>query len=246
MTRRLVNNGSMPTIAAHVSEGAPLGIGFYIAAEAARLLKTPARNIHRWLGGYTYRERGSEVTVPPLWQPQLPAYGHHLELGFRDLVELRFIKAFLDAGLGLKTIRYCLNYARECVQDDRPFSTRRFQTDGRTIFLDSARRMGEGELLDLKSRQYVLKQVIERTFKDLDIDKDAVARWRPYGGKASIVVDPQRAFGQPISSDGGVPTVTLADALEVESSLARVAYLFDVPAAVVRDAVNFEKSLRAA
>jgi uncharacterized protein (DUF433 family) len=169
-----------------------------------------------------------------------------LELGFRDLIELRFIKGFLDAGLALKTIRSCLEYARECVKDERPFSTRRFQTDGRPIFLDSLQRSGDGELLDLKSRQYVLKNVIERTFKDLDIDHDAVARWRPYSGKDSIVVDPQRAFGQPIAAASGVPTVTLAEALEAEGSLSRVAYLFDVAVPVVRDAVNFEKSLRAA
>jgi uncharacterized protein (DUF433 family) len=184
--------------------------------------------------------------MPPLWTPQLPAHEHHLELGFRDLIELRFVKAFMDHGLGLKTIRNCLEYARECVKDDRPFSTRRFRTDGRTIFLESAERTGEAELLDLKNRQYVLKQIIERTFKDLDIDNDIVVRWRPYSGKNTIVIDPQRAFGQPIASASGVPTVALADAVKAEKSFDRVSYLYDVPVSVIRDAVNFENSLRAA
>jgi uncharacterized protein (DUF433 family) len=146
----------------------------------------------------------------------------------------------------LKTIRYCLEYARECVNDDRPFSTRRFQTDGRTIFLDSLKGSGESELLDLRNHQYVLKQVIERTFKDLDVSKDTVTRWRPFGGKKSIVIDPQRAFGQPIATDHGVPTVAIADAVKAEGSVKRVSQLFDVPVSVVRDAVNFEKSLLAA
>jgi uncharacterized protein (DUF433 family) len=224
---------------------APIGIGFYTVPEAARLVRTPAASIRRWLGGYTFRERGKTVTMPPLWVPQLPAYEHHLELGFRDLIELRFIKAFIDAGLGLKTIRHCLEYARECVEDDRPFSTRRFQTDGRTIFLDSLKGSGESELLDLKNRQYVLKQVIERTFKDLDVSRNTVTRWRPFGGKKSIVIDPQRAFGQPIATDHGVPTVAIADAVKAEGSVKRVSHLFDVPINVVRDAVNFEKSLLA-
>jgi len=203
-------------------------------------------NIRRWLNGYTFRTGDKDVSMPPLWRPQLPAYDHHLELGFRDLIELRFIKAFIDAGLGLKTIRHCLEYARECVNDDRPFSTRRFRTDGRTIFLDSLKNSGESELLDLKNRQYVLKQVIERTFKDLDTSKDIVTRWRPFRGKKSIVIDPQRAFGQPIAADQGLPTVALADAVKAEGSIKRVSSLFDVPATVVRDAVNFEKSLLAA
>jgi hypothetical protein len=59
---------------------------------------------------------------------------------------LRFIKSFLESGLSLITIRNCIEYARECAKDDRPFSTRRFQTDGRTIFLDSLRESGEEEL----------------------------------------------------------------------------------------------------
>ena len=167
-------------------------------------------------------------------------------MGFRDLIELRFIKAFIDHGLGLKTIRHCLDYARECVKDDRPFSTRRFQTDGRTIFLESLRDSGDDELLDLKNRQYVIKDVIERTFKDLDISEDIVIRWRPFEGKDSIVIDPQRAFGQPIASGSGIPTVTLADAVNAERSIQRVSYLYDVPVPVIRDAVNFEKSLKAA
>jgi uncharacterized protein (DUF433 family) len=224
----------------------PIGIGYYTVPEAALLLGIAPRNIRRWLGGYRYEQDDSVVEMPPLWTPQLPAHEHHLELGFRDLIELRFVKALMDHGLGLKTIRNCLEYARECVKDDRPFSTRRFRTDGRTIFLESAERTGEAELLDLKNRQYVLKQIIERTFKDLDIDNDIVVRWRPYSGKNTIVIDPQRAFGQPIASASGVPTVALADAVKAEKSFDRVSYLYDVPVSVIRDAVNFENSLRAA
>ncbi len=224
----------------------PLGIGYYTVPEAARLLKVPARNISRWLGGYTYRADGKEAHMAPLWTPELPAFDSHLELGFRDLIELRFVDAFVKVGLGLKTVRHCLAYARECVNDERPFSTRRFKTDGRTIFLESLRATGEAELLDLKKRQYVFKTAIERTFKDLDIDNDAVVRWRPFHGRGTIVIDPQRAFGQPIAADFGVPTIALADAVKAEGSVDRVAYLYEVPAAVVREAVRFEEYLLAA
>lgn len=183
--------------------------------------------------------------MPPLWTPQHPSITDHLELGFRDLIELRFVKAFIDAGVGLLAIRNCLDYARECVNDEHPFSTRRFQTDGRTIFLESIERADESKLLDLKKRQYAFKQVIERTFKDLDIEDDTVARWRPYHGKKSIIIDPSRAFGQPIANLFGVPTIALADAVEAEGSIEYVAKLYDVSVGVVRDAVNFEDELKA-
>ena len=224
----------------------PLGIGYYTAPEAARLLEMPARTINRWLSGYIYMDRGKRTAMEPLWTPQLPRFDTHLELGFRDLIELRFVRAFIKAGLGLKTIRRCLNYARECVDDERPFSTRRFRTDGRTIFLDTLHKSGDNELLDLKRHQYVLARVIESSFKDLDIDSATVTRWRPFNGKPSIVIDPERAFGQPIAAQSGVPTATLADAVNAEGSIERVGRLYEVSPAVVRDAVNFEKRLLAA
>lgn len=221
-----------------------VGVGSYTAPEAARLLKTSPRNISRWLRGYTYRRDDKIRQMQPLWTPQHASEDDSLELGFRDLIELRFVKAFVEAGVGLLAIRNCLNYARQCVQDDHPFSTRRFQTDGRVIYLESIERSDESKLRDLKHRQYVFKQVIERTFKDLDIEDDTVARWRPFHGKQSVVIDPTRAFGQPIAADFGVPTVALADAVEAEGSIEYVAKLYDMSVGAVRDAVQFENELK--
>ncbi len=89
----------------------------------------------------------------------------------------------------------------------------------------------------------MLKQVIERTFRDLDIASDVVTRWRPFRGKSSIVIDPERAFGQPIAADYGVPTAVLFDAIEAEGSVERASMVYDVPPNVVRDAQAFELSL---
>ncbi|ESX09647.1 MULTISPECIES: hypothetical protein [unclassified Mesorhizobium] len=196
--------------------------------------------------GLHLRREEVEHRIAPLWSSQWPIIDNHLEIGFRDLIELRFVKAFTGAGVGLLAVRNCIEYARECVNDERPFSTRRFQTDGRTIFLEGIERSGETKLLDLKRRQYVFRQVIERTFKDLDIEDDAVARWRPFNGKQSIVIDPHRSFGQPIASKYGVPTVALAQAVEAEGFVEKVARLFDVSATAVRDAMKFEESLQSA
>jgi uncharacterized protein (DUF433 family) len=228
-----------------MKEEALLGIGFYSANEAARLLDTPVRNVRRWLGGYSYKQGNDVFHVEPLWTPQLPTHDHNIELGFRDLIELRFVKEFIKVGLGLKTVRHCLDYARECVNDEHPFSTRRFQTDGRTIFLESATVAGDPTLLDLKDKQYTIKAVIERTFKDLDIEEDSVKRWRPYKGKSSIIIDPSLVFGQPTTAIYNVPTIALAQAVAAEGSEKAVSLLYEVPISVVRDAVAFEEMLAA-
>nr|WP_246730821.1 DUF433 domain-containing protein [Methylobacterium sp. 2A] len=206
----------------------------------------PARTINRWLGGYAFTADGHQRRMPPLWTPELPANDQHLELGFRDLIELRFVQAFVREQVDLRVIRRCLETAREAVQDPRPFSTRRFKTDGRTIFLESLKADGESEVIDLTRGQYVIRAVIEQTFRDLDIEGDVVTRWRPFQGRDTIVIDPRRAFGQPIAAGTGVPTVALADAVRAEGTVERVARLYEIPVAVVRDAMRFEASLQAA
>jgi hypothetical protein len=97
------------------------------------------------------------------------------------LVELRFVKAFRELGLPLPAIRTCFERAVEAVQDERPFSTRRFRTDGRTIFLDITSDLQDGEMVDLRRRQHVFRTIVAPSLKDLECDAEAVARWLPLG-----------------------------------------------------------------
>jgi uncharacterized protein (DUF433 family) len=236
------------------AETIPFGIGCYTAPEAARLLGTTRRNISRWLSGYSYRDaHGDAVRAPPLWRLQAPRLDEHLEIGFHDLIELRFVLAFLKHGVGLNVIRRCLQNAQIFIGEERPFSTHRFRTDGKTIFLESLREVEETEaasgpssVIDLKSGQMAFRLVIETTFRDLDLADGSVVQWRPYKGKRSIVIDPNRSFGKPLAADYGAPTAALANALEAEGSAKRVARLFEVPVAIVNDAIAFEQSLMAA
>ena len=217
------------------------------------MLKTEPRKISRWLGGYTYRGRdGNIIKATPLWRPQSPRLGDSLEIGFRDLVELRFVLAFLYHGVGLNVIRRCLENARKIIGQERPFPTDRFRSDGNSIFLESLReeelaeRHGSSAVMDLKTNQMVFKQVVEKTFRDFDLVDGSVVQWRPFSGKPSIVIDPARSFGKPLAAEYGVPTIALASAVKAEKSTRRVARVFDVSVAVVNDAIAFERSLIAA
>ena len=236
-----------------------LGRGAYGATEALRLInfqrpglasrdiepRAVARNtVARWLYGYSQGTTRSE----PLWQPDYLATDddHVLEVSFRDLIELRFVKTFRDAGLSLQSIRECFDRAVEAVDDARPFSTRQFRTDGKTIFLEITDKVREGKLLDLKRRQNVFHRIVEPSLHDLEFDADILARWFPLGmARKSIVVDPARAFGRPIVADGGVPAETISQAVKIEGSAERVAKLYELPVGAVRDAIAFQQQLAA-
>jgi uncharacterized protein (DUF433 family) len=234
-----------------------LGRGVYSALEGVRLLNFTRRpvsglrsvtpqTIARWMRGYDFGPSGERRHSQPLWAPDYVNDNDQVELSFRDLIELRFVKAFRDLSLPLPTIRECFNRAVEEIQDERPFSTRRFRTDGKSIFLDITNNLPDGELIDLKQRQHVFRTVVEPSLKDLEFDASVVTRWFPLGMKRrSVVIDPARAFGRPIVSRVGIPTEVLAQAVKLEGRLERTAALYEVTVAEVRDALRFEERLAA-
>jgi uncharacterized protein (DUF433 family) len=232
-----------------------LGRGAYSAVEGLRLLNfnrpglPPARRVSRntvtrWLRGYSHGEDASRYSEP-LWKPDYRNDGDQIELTFRDLIELRFVKTFRDLGVGLTTIRDCYRRAVDEIHDDRPFSTQRFRTDGKTIFLEITEKDHDGRMIDLKKRQQVFRTIIEPSLRDLEFDASTVARWYPLGMKhRSVLIDPNRSFGRPIVRQG-VPTEVLADAVKLESSVNTIASLYEVSRAEVRSALLFEQRLAA-
>ena len=90
-----------------------------------------------------------------------------------------------------------------------------------------------------------IKLVIERSFRDLDLELGAVRRWRPFRGKQSIVIDPERSLGQPVATKYGVPTVALFQAYKAEGSIETVARFYEVTLQTVKDSIDFEQSLAA-
>lgn len=216
------------------------GIGIYTPPEAARMIGMHSATLRRWLIGYQHDGKDE----PNLWQPQYALSDEGLFLGFRDLIEARIVNALRDRRIGLQTIRTCISRARDIVGDERPFSTREFKTDGKTIFLEITKDLEEPIFIDLRRSQGVFKRVVEPTLKDLDFGDEGAERWWLLPGKKSVVADPARSFGQPIVTDQGISTAVLAEAVEAEGSVKKVAELFEVEPSAVRDALAYEASLR--
>jgi uncharacterized protein (DUF433 family) len=217
-----------------------LGIGLYTAAEASRLLNLPVAKIRRWLGGY----RGAERDYAPLWTPQLPKLDDQLGLGFLDLMQLRVVARIVaETDIGLQKLRRALMRARDLLEHTHPFATTRFRTDGRRLFVEIGRATDTPQLYDVLGRQYGFHQIIEPSFKDVDLDVE-ITRWWPLGKPRLVVLDPQRSLGAPIVARSGIPTAALALAAERHGSPRQAARWYP-PATEreVRDAIAFERRL---
>lgn len=184
-----------------------------------------------------------------MWAPEIAqtAFDEPV-IGFRDLLELRLVAAFAKHGVSLKLIRATADFARNEFGTDYPLTTRRFLTDGKTIFLEAKKSTDAGEMLDVPKRQLVFSDIIRPSlYSGIEYDGKRARRWYPLGDdKKMIVLDPQIQFGSPIVAASGIPTDTLHAAFLAEGrDRNAVARIFGITPKEVDAAVRFENKLAA-
>jgi uncharacterized protein (DUF433 family) len=224
----------------------PLNTGIYSLSEAAKLTGVSAGRIRRWLKGYDFRKGKRVRHSDAVWHGQHKPVENRTALGFLDLIEIRFVEAFLGQGVSWKTMRLAHALAGEEMRTEHPFCTNRFVTDGRKILLKQGTESGDQALIDIATNQQEFLRLVQPFLKELEFaDDNYLSRWWPLGKDRSVVVDPVRNFGQPTVAKSGVPTQVLARSLAANNSIDVVARWFEVQREEVRDAVEFEQKLAA-
>lgn len=228
-----------------------IGHGLYPLRQVARLVAVEPRTLRRWLKGYSWKYRDGKNSSGPLWSLQYSAdeaLGPELTFGFRDLLELRVVAKFMAHGVSLRAIRATIEAGSDLF-GSYPLQSRRFLTDGRSIFYDAIDRTGDDpRLLDIRRKQWVFNAVVRPSLLDgIDYsDRGDALRWFPVSRSRLVVLDPVVQFGEPIVASAGVPTDTLAAAYLAEGKdRDRVARLYRVTPQEVSAAVSFETRLAA-
>ncbi len=183
----------------------------YMIAEAARLCGLSQGQVRRWI-------RSPSPVVHTL--RRVSKHGA-MGLDFLDLIELRYVKAFIEAGVSWHVLRAVHERAAAMLRVDHPFATKTFLTEGHAILT----RIAEPALPEIVADRRAFSRMVNRYLageEGLDFDDGGVAiRWWPMGKKRLVVIDPKRSFGQPIVSTEGVPTAVLYKAYLAESGSAR-------------------------
>jgi uncharacterized protein (DUF433 family) len=223
-----------------------LNMGIYTVVEASRLTGVSKERIRRWLRGYHSELR--KRNYPPLWESQLPPIENKVALGFLDLIEIKFVGAFLNSGVSWAIIHKVREKAQKLYIDtNHPFCTKQFVTDGRQIFQDVHDETGDICLVEIATDQRVFAAITKPFLKQLEFrDGSTLERWWPLGRDRHIVVDPRKNFGQPTIATEGIPTQNLARSYKANgSSLEEVARWFEIRPESVKEAVEYEMSLAA-
>ncbi|HEY0394101.1 MAG TPA: hypothetical protein VGD01_06355 [Candidatus Elarobacter sp.] len=221
-----------------------IGKGLYSPAEAARLIRVPARKVRRWLYGVHDSSHGVTRDLEPLTDTVFAlATGDYLT--FEGFIELLAVRAFRAEGVSMATIRRAHDKARSRYHTTHPFASRPFFTDEKSIFASLAPKDASIETLEELTRsQLAFKRVIAPALRNIDFTENRASRYWPKGHTKHVVIDSERQFGKPIDPVSGVPTYALAAAYRAEAgNVAVVARWYNVTNRAVRDAVSFEAEI---
>ena len=221
-----------------------LEVGVYTVAEAAHLIGVSEQRVRGWISGYPRRH------AAPIIQNELGWSNKRLALSFRNLMEMRFIARFEDAGVSFLHIRSVMDEVRQTTNHPHPFSTNIvFRTDGKRIVGEILNKTTGNQIYDLKSKNFEFTNfVYDKLRNDVTYDFQGEALfWTPRRKIApNVIVHPKFSFGRPILRSSGTPTRTLADAVLAEGSETAVALIFELPVRDIREAVRFETDFRRA
>ena len=225
-------------------------IPMYAAPMVGRLAGLSIGRVRRWLQGYDYTylagrldelRAGHQEPVVRRAKATDSTYA-----SFLDLIDLLFVKKFLDHGVSLQRIRKALYEAEELIGGHH-FAQRSFFTDGRNIYLQ-VKENADALLELLSGGQWVIAPVIMELAHQIDFDMPTgfAQRWYPLGPNGLIVLDPRISFGKPTLVGRGVATANIYDLFLGEGeNVKSVCSWMNLERKEVQAAVTFERQLAA-
>lgn len=222
----------------------------YTIAEASRIVGLTSNRVRRWLEGYSFHYttkfgRRNHIShkdpVVERGEPRGTTYASFLEL-----IDLLYIKQFLDEGFSLQKMRLVLEEARDRLGTYH-FARLTFFTDGRNIHLQLGQDGGPMMAL-LTGGQYSIAEIIVELGKRIDFHEATgwAERWYPRGREGLVVIDPRISFGRPTIIGRGISTSNIYDLYKGEGEkVPPVCRWFDLDESEARAAVDYEQLLAA-
>lgn len=206
----------------------------YTLAEAARFLGVPTSTFATWAKGYVRRPPGRPSVVGKPIVTSVEAPRNYPSIPFIGLAEGMVLAAFRRGGVSLQHIRRAVSILDREIGIDHALASRRVYTDGAVILFDYADAEHVAELAGLTevvSRQRVFASVVREYLQRIEYAKDGWAEQlaSPATRDRIVVVDPRRAFGQPIFVRGAAPVESVVSRWRAGEPLADVARDFGVP-----------------
>jgi uncharacterized protein (DUF433 family)/transposase-like protein len=167
------------------------GPGLLDISDAARFLGIPRSTFRRWARGY---ERGGPLLHIATAGPQ------QAQVTFIAMAEAHVLEALRQAGVRPARIRPALNQLSTEFGRDYVLVAPNLATDGIDVLWDFSRTSEGQDLMEGRTGQMVMREIVEDYLKYLTWADDGYPRMLEFRHcqPSKVVMDPYRAFGQPI------------------------------------------------
>lgn len=225
-------------------------VPLYTVVGAARHLGVPPATFSTWARGYTRRRHGRPPTTggPVLTVVPSVTGPHGPTVPFVGLAEGMVLTAIREAGVPMQRIRPALDRLTLELDVEHALASRALFTDGAELLYDYAHSSSTPEarstkeLVVVRNGQRVFTDVVDRYLQRIEYgpDRYAVRLRLPRYERASVLVDPAHAFGQPFFEHGGAAVEDVLERFwsDPEESLDDLAEEFGVPVDELLDVIR--------
>jgi uncharacterized protein (DUF433 family) len=237
---------SQKDVAFDISEDAR-EIPNYTVSEAAHCLQLPRTTLRPWVAGRRAPRHRNRWLFERLIQP---ASEKPPLLSFMNLVEAHVLSALRrEHQIRMVQIRQALRYLSQYLPSPHPLADQRFETDGLSVFIERY-----GQLIDIgRAGQLAMRAVLETYLRRIDRDEAGLAaRLYPFTSTSqldmskAIVIDPTIAFGRPVLTGRGIPTIVIAQRYKAGESIASLMRDYGCEQVEIEEAIRCELHLEAA
>lgn len=224
----------MPTLTPTIStDDIRLTSPLFTVAEAARYLRMPQQTLSTWA-----RPRDGAALITAL-----PRHGAHATVPFLGFAEAFVLSAFRKAGVPMQRIRPAVQILREGTGIEHALASRNLYTDGAEVLYDYAlddEDSGLRELFVVRTGQRQFSELVTEYLTRIAYGGDGFAESLelPTFGRAHVVVDPHRAFGQPFLARGGARVEDILDRFYAGEPITLLAADFDASAEEVEEVIR--------
>ena len=208
-----------------------LGKGIYTIPEVAFLLKLPLAKVRRWMTDFWDNKFSEKHNHDYSW-----GIGTGKATNFFTLIEFYVFYQLRELNVSTIKIFHAHQEMAEQLNTPYPFASSKILSDGRGILYT----LEDGTLVNAdKSKQTVLKQIIEQFCKKIEFSNSDIAeRFYPLGKDKSIIVDPHHQFGQPVIERTNILAQTLYELYNAGESVKFLARLYDLDVIDVENAIE--------
>lgn len=202
-----------------------LGEGIFLTTDVSQILGLPYSKVRRWMKEY--------------WPNYTFGESDNQAVNFQTLIEFYTFYHLRNKGLSVSKIQAYHSVIGNDLNTPYPFA-RSISTDGKNVWYDIL-----GNLIKADGKQqFDIKPIIEPFLHKIDFGGSEIAkRFYPLENSKTIVIDPERQFGQPIINGTSIKAETLYNLYKGGEKKEFIAELYDLKVSQVQHAIQYFKNV---